>query len=429
MSQFQSSLAQLKLAQKTARIDPDTFRRLSSPKRVLILSVPVRMDDGRTRVFEGYRVQYNNARGPFKGGIRFHPSVNLSEVKALAAWMTWKCAVANIPFGGAKGGIKVDPKKLSEGELERLSRSYVRVLYPNLGPDVDVPAPDVYTNPKIMAWMADEYSKLVGHWEPASFTGKPVELHGSAGRKTSTARGGFYIIEELAKKMKLKPKRTTVAVQGFGNVGYYTAKFLHDAGYNVIAVSDSQGAIYSKRHTSMDPEHIMAKKKEDGMISGVYCIGTVCDNTNYAQISNEDLLKLKVDLLIPAALEDVITKKNVRKVQAKAVVELANGPVTPDADAALAKRGIPVVPDILANAGGVTGSYFEWIQGRTREKWSEAEVFANLEPIMRSAFAEVWKLAQEKKLTMREAANVIALRRVASAQEQRSTAPSKDEEA
>lgn len=423
MSPFRASLAQLKKAQETAKIDPNTFIRLVTPKRVLVLAIPVRMDDGSTHVFEGFRVQYNNARGPFKGGIRFHPSVNLSEMKALSSWMTWKCAIANIPFGGAKGGVKVDPKRLSERELERLSRSYVRVLYPNLGPEEDIPAPDVYTNSKIMAWMADEYSKLNGHWEPASFTGKPIELHGSAGRKTSTAKGGYVVVRELAKKLNLRPRQTTVAVMGFGNVGYYTAKFLYEAGFKIIALSDSRGAIYSKRHTSMDPEHVMATKRKDGMISGVYCIGTVCDDKNYKQITNDDLLKLKVDLLIPAALEDVITKANVRKIKARAIVEMANGPISPDADAALAKRGVTVVPDILANAGGVTVSYFEWVQGRTREIWSEQEVFANLEPIMKNAFHEVWSLAEEKSITLREAANVIALRRVASAQEQRSTIP------
>lgn len=423
MSAFQDSLTQLRLAQKTAKLDANTFARFLGPKRIISMSIPVRMDDGSVKIFEGYRVQYNNARGPFKGGIRYHPSVNLDEVKALASWMTWKCAVANIPFGGAKGGIKVNPKKLSEGELERLSRGYIRVLFPNIGPDVDVPAPDVYTNPKIMAWMADEYAKFAGHWEPAAFTGKPIELHGSAGRETATAKGGFFVIDELIKKRKLVPKKTTVAVQGFGNVGYFTAKYLFDAGFNIVALSDSQGAIAAKNGKTMDPAHVMAKKREDGMISGVYCVGTVCDFTNFGKITNEQLLQLPVDILIPAALDGVITKKNVRKIRAKVVVEMANGPTTPEADAILAKRGIPVVPDILANAGGVTGSYFEWIQGRTREVWSEAEVFVNLEKIMRPAFNEVWNLSQEKKITLREAAFVIALRRVASAQEQRSTAP------
>lgn len=423
MSAFQDSLSQLKQAQKTAKIDAHTFARFLAPKRILMLSVPVRMDNGQVKIFEAFRVQYNNARGPFKGGIRFHPKVNLNEVKALASWMTWKCAIANIPFGGGKGGIIVDPKKLSEGELERLSRGYVRVLFPNIGPNEDIPAPDVYTNPKIMAWMTDEYSKLAGHWEPAAFTGKPIELHGSAGRKTSTSMGGFYVIDELMRKLKRTPKKTRVAVQGFGNVGYYTAKYLYEAGYQIVALSDSQGAIYAKNGKSMDPEHVMKKKLEDGMISGVYCVGTVCDNAHFAQITNEKLLALDVDLLIPAALEDVITKKNAGRVRAKAIIEMANGPTTPEADSKLAKKGIVIVPDILANSGGVIGSYFEWIQGRTREIWSEQEVFANLEKIIRPQFNQVWDLAQEKHITLREATFAIALRRVASAQEKRSTTP------
>lgn len=377
------------------------------------------MDSGQTRVFEGFRVQYNDARGPYKGGIRFHPSTNLDEVKALALWMTVKCAVANIPFGGGKGGVTVDPKSLSARELEELSRGWVRAMYKYLGPKVDVPAPDVYTTPKIMAWMVDEYSRLVGQWTPGAFTGKPLGIGGSAGREYSTGQGGLYVLNAVMKKLKRSRRVTTVAVQGFGNVGFNTAKLLHDAGYKIIALSDSRGGIVDLRRQGMDPEHVMHSKLERGMIAGVYCVGTVCDMENYRAISNHDLLALEVDVLIPAALENAVTAENASQVKAKVILEMANGAVTPEADAVLRRSGAVVVPDILANAGGVVGSYFEWVQNVTNSYWPEKKVLDRLQPLMESAFEQVWTASRELKTDFRTAAWVVATQRIAQAMEAR----------
>lgn len=394
---------------------PDVLEILSHPERVIEVAVPVKMDDGSLKVFDGYRVQYNSARGPYKGGIRYHPQIDINEVKALAFWMAIKCAVVDIPFGGSKGGITVDPKKLSEGELERLTRSFTRVIAQFIGPKVDVPAPDVNTNPKIMDWIVDEYSKFTGKSAPAVVTGKSLENGGSLGRTAATGQGGFYALRETAKKLKLKPGETTVAIQGFGNVGYHMAKLVHQAGYKVIAVSDSHGAIFDKRGLGMDPDNIMKTKKERGLIGGCYCVGSVCDCENYTEISNEELLEIKTDVLIPAALENVITEKKVGKIKAKVILELANGPTTLEADEILFKKGITVVPDVLANAGGVTVSYFEWLQNLQNYTWTEQMVLEKLEPIMVNSFAAVWQAKEKYNVDLRTAAYTVALERLAAA--------------
>jgi glutamate dehydrogenase/leucine dehydrogenase len=417
---FLSSLNQLSRALEILHLDPGTALQLQQPKRVLEFAIPVRMDDGTTNVFTGYRVQYNDSRGPFKGGIRFHPETNLDEVKALSAWMTWKCAVIDIPFGGGKGGITVDPKKLSTGELERLSRGWVRAIYPFLGPDQDVPAPDVYTNPMIMGWMVDEYSQLTGRWQPAAFTGKPVELGGIPVREYATGQGGLYVALELAKQLNREPKDLTVAIQGFGNVGYFTAKLLFEAGFKIIAVSDSKGGIHAKNGLPMDPKYVFESKREKELIDGCYCKGTVCDCENFAKISNKALLELPVDILIPAALENVITTDNADRIQAKAIIEMANGPTTPEADAKLYARRIPVVPDILANSGGVATSFLEWAQNREGRVWSDAETLGLLEQKVRLAFKTVWETALKHGVDLRTGAYIVAVGRVAKALEARS---------
>ncbi|MFH0853199.1 MAG: Glu/Leu/Phe/Val dehydrogenase [bacterium] len=416
---FRSSLQQLDKAIKLINLPKDTVAELTKPKRVLEFSIPVTMDNGAKKIFTGYRVQYNDSRGPFKGGIRFHPQTNLNEVKALSAWMTWKTAVIDIPFGGGKGGVTVDPKRLSKRELEQLSRSWVKAIFPYLGPDIDVPAPDVNTNPMIMGWMVDEYSKLSGKWQPAAFTGKPVELGGIPVREYSTARGGLTIVLELAKQLNWNPQKTTVAVQGFGNVGYNVAQLLHDAGFKIIALSDSRGGIHAKNGKPMNPKHVLKTKQREGMIHGHYCVGTVCDFTNFTQITNNKLLELKVDLLIPSALENVITKANVGRIKARAILEMANGPTAPEADTRLFKKGIPVVPDILANSGGVAGSYLEWAQNKQGVVWSDQEVLKQLDAKMKSAFKLVWDTTKKYKTDLRTGAYIVALERVSQAKSAR----------
>lgn len=412
---FRNALTQLRRAAAYAKVSSRAAEVLKRPQRILQVAIPVRMDDGTTRVFEGYRVQYNDARGPFKGGIRFHPKTNLDEVKALAFWMAVKCAAANIPFGGAKGGVTVDPKTLSTRELEELSRGWVRALHKYLGPSVDVPAPDVYTTPQIMGWMADEYARLTGSWQPAAFTGKPLHLGGAVGREYSTGLGGLYVLERTMAKLGKKPKDTTVAVQGFGNVGYFIAKLLHDAGYRVVALSDSRGGIVDLRKKGMDPAHVMQTKKERGMISGMYCVGTVCDQTNYKSVTNSQLLALPVDVLVPAALENALTAANAGRVKAKVILEMANGAATPEADERFAKRKIILAPDILANAGGVVGSYFEWIQNTTNTYWNEQKFRDALKTTMHSAFDAVWKAHEAYRVDLRTAAWIVAIQRIGEA--------------
>jgi len=416
---FKNAQKQLAKAAKVLKLDRKIYDLLKKPNQILEFPITITMDSGKEQTFEGYRVQFNNALGPYKGGIRYHQEANIDEVKALAFWMTIKCATVNIPMGGGKGGIRVDPKKLSEGELERLSRAWAQAFYQYIGPQKDVPAPDVYTNPKIMAWMVDEYSKIAGQWTPAAFTGKPLDKGGSEGREFSTGMGGYYILNELLKKLNLKPENTRVVIQGFGNVGYYIAEILHEHGFKILATSDSKTAIYAQDEHGLEPVDVMRIKKQKGMIDGVYCQGEVCTDMPHQHFTNEELLELECDILIPAALENQITKENADKIKAKAILEMANGPTTPEADEILHKKGIYVVPDVLANAGGVTVSYFEWEQNLKNEHWSEKDVLDKLRNIMVESFNNVWRISQEKKVDLRTAAFVLAIGRIAKVMKRR----------
>ncbi|MCX6778852.1 MAG: Glu/Leu/Phe/Val dehydrogenase [Candidatus Magasanikbacteria bacterium] len=412
MSIFQSALDQLKTAAQACNLDKGVWEVLKSPQRIIQLSLPLKRDSGVVEVFEAYRVQYNNARGPFKGGIRFHPEASLDEVMALAFWMTIKCAVADLPYGGAKGGIKLDPKTLSEHELEHLTRSYTRALRSDIGPKTDIPAPDVNTNAKIMGWIVDEFSNLSGEFKPAVVTGKPLSLGGSEGRERATGTGGFYILLEVLKKIKKDPKETTVVLQGLGNVGYWFAKEAAKHGVKIIGVADSKGGIYDKRGVGMDIDEVMATKKSKGLSAGCYCNGSVCDCNNYQSLSNEELLEMPCDVLVPAALEGQITRDNAERIKAPIILELANGPVTFEADEILNKKEIMVVPDVLANAGGVVGSYMEWVQNLYGYSWTEDEVISRMKDKLGTAFNAIWQAHQEKKLLLRTAAFVVALKRL-----------------
>ena len=419
-SPFQRALQRLDEASQHADISDEAVERLRHPKAVLTVSIPLRRDDGSLENFEGYRVQHSDLLGPGKGGLRYHPVVNLEEVKALAFWMSCKCAVMDLPYGGAKGGIAVDPKKLSMLEVERLSRGFVRRLADFIGPETDIPAPDVYTNERIMGWMMDEYSQVVRKRTPAVITGKPVALGGSRGRSGATGYGGYVCIRELARKRDWKPEETTVAVQGFGNAGQEIARLLHRDGYRVVAVSDSGGGIY--REEGFDVPSVIRAKNEKKRLDALYCECSVCEQVDAREISNEELLELDVDVLIPAALEDVITEDNAGNIRAGVVLELANGPTTMEADRILAEQGIIVIPDILANAGGVTVSYYEWVQNRSGDSWTEDEVLERLDKRMCKQFREVLELAEKESLTLRMAAYVLALQRIGAATEALGTA-------
>ncbi|MFH1549032.1 MAG: Glu/Leu/Phe/Val dehydrogenase [Planctomycetota bacterium] len=395
---------QLDTVAKRIKLDPGIHRVLRNPRRALIVSIPVKMDNGSVDVFEGYRVQHSLTRGPAKGGIRYHPDVSLDEVRALAMWMTWKCAVVSIPYGGGKGGVICNPKEMSDGELERLTRRFATELINMVGPEVDIPAPDVNTNAQTMAWFMDTYSMNKGYPVPHVITGKPLAIGGSLGRNVATAQGCFYTIQSALKKMRTTLKGKKVAVQGYGNAGYYAAKFLHEAGAKIVAASDTKGGIYSAK--GFDPEAVMQHKQKTRSVVGFK--GTT-------KITNEELLECNCDILVPAALENVIQAENARRVKAKLIAEAANGPLTPDADAVLRAKGTVVIPDILANAGGVTVSYFEWVQGLQRFFWTEKEVFAHLKRIMDNSFSEVWATASSEKCDMRTAAYILAVQRVAEA--------------
>lgn len=416
---FEDAVARLDGAAKFAEIDPEALLELKRPKAILEVSIPVRRDDGSLDVFVGYRVRYNDSRGPAKGGIRYHPNVSISEVKALALWMTLKCAVVGIPFGGAKGGVIVDPKSLSHLELERLSRGYVQQVADFIGPDTDIPAPDVYTNAMIMGWMFDEYSKIQRRRTPDVITGKPISLGGSLGREDATGRGAYYCIKELERIKEWDPSRIRVAVQGFGNAGQHVARLLHADGYKIVAVSDSHGGIH--REQGFDVPSLMQVKNATRNLKAVYCESTVCEYVEADQISNEELLELDVDVLIPAALEDQITEKNASRIRAGNVVEVANGPVTRAADEVLSNKGTLVVPDVLANAGGVTVSYFEWVQNRQGFYWTEDSVHDRLHEIMRREFNGIYQSMEKLGTDMRTAAYAVALTRVGEAIEANGT--------
>ncbi|MEN6401410.1 MAG: Glu/Leu/Phe/Val dehydrogenase, partial [Armatimonadia bacterium] len=382
------------------------------PKRILTVSIPTAMDDGTERVYTGYRVQHSMERGPCKGGIRYHPDVTLDEVTALAMWMTWKCAVVNIPFGGAKAGVICDPKNMSQRELERMTRRFASELLPIIGPEMDIPAPDVYTNAQIMAWIMDTYSMNKGYVVPGVVTGKPLELGGSLGRETATARGCDFCIQEALHALNMKPQDIRVVVQGFGNAGSYCAMFAQQAGAKVIAVSDSRGGIYCPHGLNV-PE-LMRHKHGTGAISSFQD----CDD-----ITNAELLELECEVLIPAALENVITTDNAPRIRARIIAEAANGPTTPDAQRILDESNIFVIPDILANAGGVTVSYFEWVQSNQARYWDAEDVDKRLREIMVNAFQAVYKESRDRKVNMRDAALNIAVGRVAKAQELRGIYP------
>ncbi len=410
---FADALRRLDEVADLIEIDPEVLIRLRHPKSVMEVAIPIRRDDGSLEVFDGYRVRYDDTRGPTKGGIRFHPQVDVSEVKALAFWMTIKCAVVGLPFGGGKGGVICNPKDLSRLELERLSRGFVQALHDVLGPETDIPAPDVYTNAMVMGWMMDEYSRIERCRTPGVFTGKPIELGGSLGRDDATGRGAYYCIKELEERRGWDPTTMRVAVQGFGNAGQHVASLLHADGYRIVAVSDSQGGIY--RDEGFDVPSLAQNKNDTRRLRAVYCEGSVCELVEADAISNEELLELDVDLLIPAALEGVITEDNADRVQAPVIIEVANGPITSDADRVLVAKGVTIVPDILANAGGVTVSYFEWVQNRAGFYWSLAEVHQRLEEIMRREFAAVHDLAASLDVDLRRAAYAHALSRLGAA--------------
>jgi glutamate dehydrogenase/leucine dehydrogenase len=411
---LESAQAIIRETAKNLGLSQSVIDRLIEPEMVLEFSLPVKMDDGRVEVFKGWRIQHNSASGPYKGGIRFHPETNRDEVKALATLMTIKCAVAGLPFGGAKGGIAVDPKKLSSTELERLSREYVRKIAHFIGEDRDVPAPDVNTNPQIMAWMIDEYEKIIGKKQPATFTGKPLEQGGSLGRIEATGRGGVILLKALLNKIKgenFTPfSNITIAVQGFGNVGYHFAKIAQDGGFKIVAVSDSKGGVYVEDGLSV--ETTLNCKKERGMVAGCYCRGSVCDVKYGKTITNNELLTLPVDVLVPAALENVINEKNMAEIKAKIIVEMANGPITKEAYDYLTKKGVIIIPDVLANSGGVIVSYLEWAQGKQGYWWSEDEVNKKLEEIMVRAFSVIWERANTKKISLKQAAFASAFERI-----------------
>jgi glutamate dehydrogenase (NAD(P)+) len=401
------AIAQAQLDKAAAKLGPDpaVHAVLREPLRELHVTLPVRMDDGTVKVFKGFRVQYNDARGPNKGGIRFHPDETIDTVRALAAWMTWKCAVVDIPLGGGKGGVICNPKEMSEAELERLSRAYIDQVGRILGPEKDIPAPDVYTTPQIMAWMMDEYSKITGYHAPGVITGKPLVVGGSEGRGDATARGGAYTVREAAKYLNIDLTKSTCAIQGFGNAGQYAALLFSSLlGCKIVAVSDTKGGVYNPE--GLDPELLVKHKQDTGSVVGF---------PNTKQISNEDLLELDVDVLVPAALEGVITEENAPRIKARIICELANGPTTPEADEILYKNNVFVIPDFLANAGGVTVSYFEWVQNLMNYYWEEEEVHAKLDKKMTKAFADVLSTSLEHKVDMRTAAYMVAIQRVAEA--------------
>ncbi|MBX3365324.1 MAG: Glu/Leu/Phe/Val dehydrogenase [Phycisphaeraceae bacterium] len=406
---FAEALKRLDLAAEHSKAAPETVERLRHARRFLEVSLSIRMDDGSLRTFTGYRCQYDDTRGPAKGGIRYHPDVSAGEVRALAFWMTFKCAVAGLPYGGGKGGIIVDPRSLSRLELERLSRAYMRAIAPIVGPEQDVPAPDVYTNATIMAWMMDEYSLITGRRTPAVITGKPIALGGSLGRDDATGRGGFYQMLELARRRGWDAGKTTIAIQGFGNAGQHFAKLAEASGYRIVAASDSKGGIYNPEGFTVDA--LIDVKDRQGSVTKA--VGKV--------ISNAEILELDVDVLVPAALENQLTGANAANVKAKAVIELANGPTTADADAVLHQRGVTVVPDILANSGGVTVSYFEWCQNLAGWYWPVELVHERLRERMVAEFNTVADFAEQRKIPMRTAAYAHALDRLAEAHESMGT--------
>jgi glutamate dehydrogenase (NAD(P)+) len=406
---FETVRKQVDKCAEILKLSPEVTEMLKNPLRELHVSLPVRMDNGKIKVFQGFRVQYNDARGPAKGGIRFHPDETIDTVRALSAWMTWKCAVVDIPLGGGKGGIICNPKELSVTELERLSRAYIRAIAPYIGPEKDVPAPDVYTNAQIMSWMLDEYSVICGKPQFGVITGKPLILGGSPGRGDATARGGMFTIREAAKALGIDLKKATVAIQGYGNAGYYAAKLAKEMfGCKIVGACDSKGGVFNAK--GIDPKAAFDCKTQTD---------SVCNLPGVEKVSNEDIIGMDVDILIPAAIENVITVKNAKKVKAKILAELANGPTTPEADDILYANGVHTIPDFLCNAGGVTVSYFEMVQNAYMYYWDEAEVYEKLDKRMTAAYQAVLATSKKYKINMRQAAYVISVKRVVDAMQMR----------
>ena len=403
-NQYDIAVEQLDRAASKMHLDYNSNQVLRYPKRVLCVSIPVKMDDGRIKVFQGFRSQHNDARGQFKGGVRYHPQVTIYEVKALSMWMTWKCAVVGIPYGGGKGGIIVNPHELSKGELERLSRGFFAGISDIVGPERDIPAPDVYTDSQIMTWFMDEYSKIKRYNAFGVVTGKPISLGGSLGRGTATGRGLVFTVEEASKVIKMNLAKSTAAIQGYGNAGQYAHMFLEELGVKVVAITDSKGGALDKR--GLNYGKISEHKAKTSKVSGI---------AGSSNISNEALLELDVDILVPAALENQITIKNASRIKAKLIAEAANGPTTPEADDILFKKGSTVIPDILANAGGVTVSYLEWVQNNQGYYWAEKEVDQKLKSIMVQAFSDVWANTTKYKVDMRQGAYITAITRVSEA--------------
>jgi glutamate dehydrogenase (NAD(P)+) len=411
-SALDSALTQLDEAARTMNLDPGALEVLRSPRRALEVTMPVRMDDGSITVFTGYRVHHNTSRGPSKGGIRYHPAVTMDEVKALAMWMTWKCAVVDIPFGGAKGGVIVQPGLLSKGELERLTRRYAYEILPFIGPERDIPAPDLGTDDQVMAWIMDTYSTREGYSVPGVVTGKPMAIGGSAGRRMATARGVMYITLATLKRLGMVVEEARVVVQGFGNVGGGTVQLLYEQGCRIVGVSDVKGGVYNPK--GLSPRGLLALRARGGSLA---------DFEGGEPVTNEELLELDCDVLIPAAIEGQITKENADRIKASVIVEAANGPTTPEADEILNDHGVRVVPDILANAGGVTVSYFEWVQDLQAYYWSEDEVNNRLRMIMEKSYKDVLAMAEERKVTTRTGATILGVGRVAEAHKLRGLFP------
>ena len=410
---------QLDVVAARINLDPGIHAKLSHCKRALIVSIPIQMDDKSVQVFEGYRVQHNLERGPAKGGIRYHPDVTLDEVKALAMWMTWKCAVVGIPYGGAKGGVVCDPTKMSLSEIERLTRRFTSEISIIIGPEKDIPAPDVNTNPQIMSWMMDTYSMNVGYSAPGVVTGKPIDIGGSEGRLTATGRGAMIVIREALKHLRMDPKKCTVAVQGFGNVGSATAQFLREIGCKIVGISDHHGGLFNKKGIDVPKLIQHVHKHPEKNIKGFAGAEFIAS----AEKANEELFAMDLDILAPCALENQITAANARRIRAKIIAEGANGPTTPEADKILHEMGVFVLPDILANAGGVTVSYFEWVQDIQSHFWELDDINNELARIMTKSFAEVLAMSKKEKCDMRLAAYILAVRRVARAVELRGIFP------
>ena len=403
LNPFKIAQHQISVAAQKLDLDPAIEAMLKEPQRVLIVNFPVKMDNGETKIFTGYRSQHNDAIGPTKGGIRFHPDVCLDEVKALSMWMTFKCGVVGLPYGGAKGGVCCNPKEFSAQELERVSRNYFSAISQIVGPDKDIPAPDVYTTPQIMAWMMDEFSKIKQSNQFGVITGKPLIVGGSLGRNEATARGCAFTIKKATQELDIELKGAKVAIQGYGNAGSIAARLLDEIGCQIVAVSDSKGGTFNSN--GIHPNAVQAHKEQTGSVTGF------CKN----EISNEEILELDVDILVPAALENVITESNASKVKAKIIAEAANGPTTPEADSILYDKGIMVIPDILANAGGVTVSYFEWVQNLMNYYWSEEDVNLKLERVMFDAFDKTYDMSRKHKVDMRTAAYMVSINRIAQA--------------